>query len=439
MWSCELVNILTVRVNLLKIALLLFVGAVFVCAAVTPAVSQWRVNPEVRFTGGDESDLVIDPGLTRTIVPGGAFIELTPAIAARGFVGNGGLLDFGTFVSLQRYFNSESRFLYGQTVWGNLLQNFGKGFRGRFSASFDYFDDSERSAIRRLGLGGELGIGLVRRKWNTELWGGVRGRSYPNLEVTTTHNTTGSYEEVGWSGGLIIRTAPIERVGVRLDGILQGTEANDPYSNSNSWTLGGSIDTRIVSTLFLTVSGTYQEREFVNQPTGENRDDYLSAGIGLRYNMLPGWTALVRYGFSNYTWTDGSDEDTHRMAIGFQYAWGRPKTAPPPRVDIATLTRDSAGSVQQPGPDDRVVFRIKAPGAKSVSVAGSFNQWNSTGTALSRAADGWWEARLVISPGTYEYIYIIDGEWTTPPEAKLIVNDGFGGRNGILEVLPPGL
>lgn len=434
-----MVNVLALRVILLKIALSLFVGAVFVCAAVTPAVSQWRVNPEVRVTGGEESDLVIDPGVTRSLISGGAFIELTPAVAARGFVGSGGLLDFGTFASFQRFFNDESRLLYGHTAWGNLLQNFGKGFRGRLSASADYFDDSERSVVRRLGLGGELGIGLVRRNWNTEVWGGVRGRSYPNLEVIDTRNRTASYEEVGWSGGIIMRTAPIERVGVRLDGILQGTEANDSYSNSNSWTLGGSIDTRIVSTLFLTVSGTYQEREFGDRPAGENRDDYLAAGVGLRYTMLSGWTALVRFGFSNYTWTDGSDENTHRLAVGFQYAWGRPKTAPPPRVDVATLTRESDGSVQQPGSDDRVVFRVKAPGARSVAVAGSFDQWDSEGMPLSPVGDGWWEARIVIVPGTYEYIYIIDGEWTTPPEAKLTVNDGFGGRNGILEVLPPGL
>jgi hypothetical protein len=434
-----LIDILTLRVTLWKIALSIVLGAVFVCAAAQPVSSQWRVNPEVRVTGGDESDLVIDPGVTRTIVPGGAFIELTPAIAGRTFVGDGGLLDIGAFASFQRFFNSESRLLYGQSVWGNLLQNFGKGFRTRLSASFNYFDDSERREVRRLGLGGELGVGLVRRKWNTELWGGVRGRHYPNLAIIDTRNRLSAYQEVGWSGGVVIRTAPNERLGIRADGILQGTEANDPYSNSNSWTLAGSVDARLVSTLFLTVSGTYQERKFVNRLPGEDRDDYWQAGVGLRYAVISGWTALVRYGFSNYTWTDGSDEDTHRLAIGFQYAWGRTKTAPLPRVDFAMLTRESEGTIQQPEPDGRVVFRIRAPEAKSVSVAGSFNEWDSKGTALSSVGDGWWEARLVIGPGTYEYIYRVDGKWTTPPEAKVTVDDGFGGRNGILEVLPPDL
>ena len=58
-------------IKISKIALLVLLGAVFVGALPSNAASQWRVTPEVRVTGGDESDLVIDPGLTRAIVPGG--------------------------------------------------------------------------------------------------------------------------------------------------------------------------------------------------------------------------------------------------------------------------------------------------------------------------------------------------------------------------------
>jgi hypothetical protein len=437
MWSCELGESVTARFDVTKIALLFLLGALFVCIVTAPAAAQWRINPEVRVTGGDESDLVIDPGVTRTVVPGGAFFELTPAIAARTFVGRSGLIDIGTFATIQNFFNSDSRLLYGQSVWGNYLQNFARGLRVRASASFNYFDDSERDWVRRLGLGGELGVGFVRRKWNTELWGGVRGRRYPNLEIVESQNRTSAYEEVGWSGGLIVRTQPIARVGVRLDGIFQGTEANDAYSNSTSWTAGGSVDARLVSTLFLTVSGTYQERTFVNRPDGDDRDDYWQAGAGIRYALISGWTVMVRYGYSDYTWTDGSDQETHRFAIGFQYAWGRPKAAPLPPVDLDALARESGGAVQKPAADNRVVFRIRAPRAKEVLVSGSFNGWSTA--ALTPAGDGWWEARLVIEPGTYEYIYVVDGVGTPPPEAKLTVDDGFGGQNGILDVLPPEL
>ena len=81
---------------------------------------------------------------------------------------------------------------------------------------------------------------------------------------------------------------------------------------------------------------------------------------------------------------------------------------------------------------------VHAPDASNVSVVGTFNGWNGAATPLAKSADGWWEARVTLEPGTYEFAYIIDGKCATPPEAIVTVEDGFGGRNGILEVLPPG-
>jgi 1,4-alpha-glucan branching enzyme len=119
------------------------------------------------------------------------------------------------------------------------------------------------------------------------------------------------------------------------------------------------------------------------------------------------------------------------------YAWGRRDAPPPPRVDIDMLTRESKGAVQQPDREGTVLFRIEAPAAAKVSVVGSFNGWESGATALAKTADGWWAVRIELAPGSYEYAYVIDGEWTTPPEALVTLEDGFGGRNGVLEVLPP--
>jgi 1,4-alpha-glucan branching enzyme len=108
-------------------------------------------------------------------------------------------------------------------------------------------------------------------------------------------------------------------------------------------------------------------------------------------------------------------------------------------VDVGVLTRESGGSIQQPDPEGNVRFRIEAAGAREVLVAGDFNDWTPESTPLHPVGSGWWEAVIELEPGVYEYSYVIDGEWKTPPEAKLFVNDGFGGRNGILEVLPPDL
>jgi hypothetical protein len=429
---------IAISIKCAGVASLAFLASLALSVA-TPAASEWRFAPEIRLSGGNESDLVIDPGLTRTVVPGGSFFELAPTIAARRWVGRGAMLDLGTFATVQRFFNDESRLLYAQTVWGDLYQSFHNGLRLRLSTGFDYFDDSERETVRRLGLGGEIGIGYVNRNWSVELWGGGRGRRYPNLPVQDGRNQSSTYTETSWSGATTLRVTPVERVSLRGDGILQTTVAADPFYDSQSWTVFTSVDARLVSRVFLTISGTYQERDFTERTSGEDRDSYWQIGAGLRYVVVPGWTATARWGQSNYTWTDGEAEDSYRFSAAIQYSWG-PRDAPPPsRVDVGVLTRSSGGSIQQPGPAGNVRFRIRAAAAENVFVAGDFNGWSPEAEPLRPTGDGWWETRVELDPGSYEYAYVIDGEWTTPPEAKLIVEDGFGGRNGILEVLPPGL
>jgi hypothetical protein len=412
---------------------------VIVVGTAATAESKWRIVPEVRVAGGDESDLVIDPGLTRTVIPGGSFGEITPAIAARRWFGRGGLLDIGTFATLQRFFNSESRYLYAQTLWGDVFKSLGRDLRGRLSVSLDYFDDSERETVRRLGAGGELGLMFVRPGWSAEMWGGGRGRRYPNIDVQDVRGRSSTYTEAAWSGGAVFRASPVERVGLRADGVVQHTNSSDPLFDSVAWTAFASLDLRLVSSWFLTMSGTFQERDFTERAPGEDKDEYWQIGAGLRYTIAPGWTASIRYGYADYTWPDGASQDTERLAIGIHYVWGHRSAPPAPTVDVDALTRASSGAVQQPDREGNVHLRVRADGASRVAVAGDFNGWSPEATPLRPAGDGWWETRVELQAGVYEYVYVIDGKWTTPPEAILTVDDGFGGRNGILEVLPTGL
>jgi hypothetical protein len=189
----------------------------------------------------------------------------------------------------------------------------------------------------------------------------------------------------------------------------------------------------------MTVSGVYQEREFLKRPYGENKDEYWQVGAGLRHAVKSSWAVSIQWGYSIYTWPDGSNEDSYRLAFGIQYSWGRRNVVPLPAVDIDAVIQKSGGSIQKSEPDGSVWFRIQAHGAAQVFVGGSFNGWDPGATPLVPVGDGWWEISINLEPGIYEYTYVIDGEWITPPEAKLTVEDGFGGRNGILEVLPPDL
>ncbi len=57
-----------------------------------------------------------------------------------------------------------------------------------------------------------------------------------------------------------------------------------------------------------------------------------------------------------------------------------------------------------------VLFVLPAMDAKNVAVVGNFNGWE--GTELSDPdGDGIWTASVALSPGRYEYAFLIDGRW----------------------------
>lgn len=83
--------------------------------------------------------------------------------------------------------------------------------------------------------------------------------------------------------------------------------------------------------------------------------------------------------------------------------------------------------------DGGVRFSIKAPGAKKVAIAGSFNQWDAGSNILSGPDDeGIWTIVLPLAEGRYEYLFLIDGtKWVLDPEVPF-EDDGFGGKNSVV-------
>lgn len=86
-------------------------------------------------------------------------------------------------------------------------------------------------------------------------------------------------------------------------------------------------------------------------------------------------------------------------------------------------------------------FTVYAPEAKTVSVAGTFNDWRIDASPLSRDAEGTWRTSLALPPGRNEYKFIIDGHWCCEPGTDEL-HDGRGGcvcneygtMNRVLEV-----
>jgi len=78
------------------------------------------------------------------------------------------------------------------------------------------------------------------------------------------------------------------------------------------------------------------------------------------------------------------------------------------------------------------------PGAQSVHVVGSFNDWRTgTITLQDRDHDGVWRGTVVLPAGTYEYMFVVDGErWVPDHLAERLVADDFGRENSIVIVRP---
>jgi 1,4-alpha-glucan branching enzyme len=89
---------------------------------------------------------------------------------------------------------------------------------------------------------------------------------------------------------------------------------------------------------------------------------------------------------------------------------------------------------------DGVRFSLVHRDAKSVALAGTFNQWSIASHVLWRDATSHvWRLVVPLPPGEHLFMFVIDGsEWLTPPLADDFVNDGFGSRNGVVVVQSTG-
>jgi len=81
-----------------------------------------------------------------------------------------------------------------------------------------------------------------------------------------------------------------------------------------------------------------------------------------------------------------------------------------------------------------VVFTLNVPGASSVAVIGTFNQWNAKGCEMKGDKErGVWSITLSLPQGRHEYAFLVDGKKViTDPQAAFYEEDGFGSQNSVL-------
>ena len=79
-------------------------------------------------------------------------------------------------------------------------------------------------------------------------------------------------------------------------------------------------------------------------------------------------------------------------------------------------------------------FSFRAPGAGSVQLVGDFTHWQQSPIQLKSKGAGAWSAAVKLSPGTYHYRFLVDGEWRDDPECTIRVPNAFGTQNAVRRV-----
>jgi 1,4-alpha-glucan branching enzyme len=86
-------------------------------------------------------------------------------------------------------------------------------------------------------------------------------------------------------------------------------------------------------------------------------------------------------------------------------------------------------------PARQVDFVFECIGAERVYICGDFNDWQPTCLRMvGHPEAGLWEKRLTLSPGHYEYKFVVDGKWLHDPDAYENRPNIFGSLNSVLEV-----
>ncbi|MFT5126569.1 MAG: 1,4-alpha-glucan branching enzyme [Rhodothermales bacterium] len=82
----------------------------------------------------------------------------------------------------------------------------------------------------------------------------------------------------------------------------------------------------------------------------------------------------------------------------------------------------------------RVNFRVQAQAGSQVFLTGSFNEWSATKKELKDSEDGLFTGYLFLKPGSYEYKFIVDGEWRVDSEREGWTPNSFGSLNSVITV-----
>ena len=80
----------------------------------------------------------------------------------------------------------------------------------------------------------------------------------------------------------------------------------------------------------------------------------------------------------------------------------------------------------------KVNFKLFAPESQNVFLAGDFNSWDPNSHPLKKNSTGEWKISVGLSPGRYEYRFLVDGQWQNDPNCTCLAPNPFGEENCVL-------
>jgi 1,4-alpha-glucan branching enzyme len=82
----------------------------------------------------------------------------------------------------------------------------------------------------------------------------------------------------------------------------------------------------------------------------------------------------------------------------------------------------------------RITFKLEASEAREAVLVGDFNSWDVKKHRMKRDKKGRWTKIVTLSPGNFEYKFLVDGQWQNDPSNDQMVHNSFGTLNNVLTV-----
>jgi 1,4-alpha-glucan branching enzyme len=81
-----------------------------------------------------------------------------------------------------------------------------------------------------------------------------------------------------------------------------------------------------------------------------------------------------------------------------------------------------------------IEFEYFNPAAKEIFLCGDFNNWSSTTNKMKRDNTGRFKLSINLSPGRYQYKFLVDGRWMVDQKPTMLIDNGLGTKNSVLDI-----